>query len=42
MFSAGGRRSGDCAAAEVEKNLAVLNGVGAPLFQRPPFERLKP
>lgn len=36
------QRNMDCAAAEVEKNLAVLKGVGAPLFQRPPFERLKP
>jgi hypothetical protein len=36
------QRNRDCAAAEVEKNLAVLKGVGAPLFQRPPFERLKP
>lgn len=36
------KKNADCAAAEVEKNLAVLKGVGAPLFQRPPFERLKP
>ena len=31
-----------CATAEVEKNLARLQGVGAPLFMRPPFEKLKP
>jgi hypothetical protein len=31
-----------CAAAEVEKSLATLQGVGAPLFMRPPFEKLKP
>jgi hypothetical protein len=31
-----------CVTAEVEKNLALLKGVGAPLFMRPPFEKLKP
>jgi hypothetical protein len=31
-----------CVTAEVEKNLATLKGVGAPLFMRPPFEKLKP
>ena len=31
-----------CVAAEVEKSLATLKGVGAPLFMRPPFEKLKP
>lgn len=36
------QRNTNCAAAEVEKSLAVLKGVGAPLFQRPPFERLRP
>ena len=31
-----------CVAAEIEKSLATLKGVGAPLFMRPPFEKLKP
>jgi hypothetical protein len=36
------QRNKDCVAADVEKSLALLKGVGAPLFMRPPFERLKP
>jgi hypothetical protein len=32
----------DCVAANVEESLAQLKGVGAPLFMRPPFEKLKP
>jgi hypothetical protein len=31
-----------CVTADVEKSLATLQGVGAPLFMRPPFEKLKP
>lgn len=36
------QRDKDCLAGDVEKNVAQLKGVGAPLFMRPPFERLKP
>jgi hypothetical protein len=34
--------SKQCVTAEVEKSLALLKGVGTPLFMRPPFEKLKP
>lgn len=36
------QRDKDCVAADVEKSVAQLKGVGAPLSMRPPFERLKP
>ena len=36
------QRNVDCVAADVEKNVTQLKGVGAPLFMRPPFEQLKP
>lgn len=36
------QRDKDCGAANVEKSVTQLKGVGAPLFMRPPFERLKP
>jgi hypothetical protein len=35
-------RNVDCVAANVEESLAQLKGIGAPLFKRPPFEKLKP
>ncbi len=35
-------RNVDCVAANVEESVAQLKGVGAPLFMRPPFEKLKP
>jgi hypothetical protein len=35
-------RNKDCTAGDVEKNVEQLKGVGAPLFMRPPFEKLKP
>ena len=36
------QRNKDCLAADVEHSVAQLKGVGAPLFMRPPFDRLKP
>ena len=36
------QRNVDCVAANVEESIAQLKGVGAPLFMRPPFEKLKP
>jgi hypothetical protein len=36
------QRNKDCVAADVEKSVAQLKGVGAPLFMRPPFDKLKP
>jgi hypothetical protein len=36
------QRDKDCVAANVEKSLAEIKGVGAPLFMRPPFDKLKP
>jgi len=36
------QRDKDCVAADVDKSIAQLKGVGAPLFMRPPFEKLKP
>jgi hypothetical protein len=35
-------RNVDCAAADIEKSVTQLKGVGAPLFMRPPFDKLKP
>ena len=36
------QRDKDCVAADVDKSIAQLKGVGAPLFMRAPFEKLKP
>jgi hypothetical protein len=35
-------RNADCVAADIEKSVTQLKGVGAPLFMRPPFDQLKP
>jgi hypothetical protein len=35
-------RNTDCVAADIEKSVTQLKGVGAPLFMRPPFDKLKP